>query len=180
MADDTTNKLQINLNPEPKQGKSEAKQQQQQKKQQKSSNRPAAFRAPRPKRTEPGKRRSTLEQLLHNVSERKGEGKRSINQEELEKHDTPEDAWCSIAGHVFDLTKMIKGEKRHPGGVKILEKYAGKEATTQFQMFHYPRGTAVKWASSDEFYIGPLEKEKGSASSGGFLSALNPLGMLFK
>uniref|UniRef100_A0A7S4E0X2 Cytochrome b5 heme-binding domain-containing protein n=1 Tax=Lotharella globosa TaxID=91324 RepID=A0A7S4E0X2_9EUKA len=50
-----------------------------------------------------------------------------------------QDAWCSVAGHVLNLTSLIKGEKRHPGGVKILEKFAGKDATSQFQMFHYPR-----------------------------------------
>mmetsp|Transcript_3044 Transcript_3044/g.4405 ORF Transcript_3044/g.4405 Transcript_3044/m.4405 type:complete len:196 (-) Transcript_3044:327-914(-) len=145
---------------------------------------PRAPRAPRALQRQQanGVRRSTIEQLLHNISERKEEA-RVITKAELEKHNKEEDAWCVVAGHVLDLTKMISGEKRHPGGKKILIKFAGQEATQQFQMFHYPRGTAVKWASKG-MYVGVLEghekgKPKSYNTSGGFLSAIsNPLASL--
>eukprot|EP00954_Amorphochlora_amoebiformis_P024623 1367615-Amorphochlora_amoeboformis.AAC.1 len=62
--------------------------------------------------------------------------------------------------------------------VQILEKFAGKDATTQFQMFHYPRGTAVKWGS-ESMYVGPLDEgeKKANGSAGGLLGVfnLNPL-----
>lgn len=79
-----------------------------------------------------------------------------------------------MRGHVFDLTELIEGKRRHPGGVEILKKFAGKDATHQFQMFHYPRGTAVKWASKD-MYIGKLEKDPNEKKSS---LLANPLGFV--
>uniref|UniRef100_A0A7S3ZG90 Cytochrome b5 heme-binding domain-containing protein n=1 Tax=Lotharella globosa TaxID=91324 RepID=A0A7S3ZG90_9EUKA len=130
-------------------------------------------RAPRHPRAhrEPGKPKGTLAVLLENIKERKDPPK-VITEKELQAHTKTEDAWCSVAGHVLNLTSLIKGEKRHPGGVKILEKFAGKDATSQFQMFHYPRGTAVKWASS-EMYVGVLAGQ-GDKDAASFLVPKNP------
>mmetsp|Transcript_15771 Transcript_15771/g.23759 ORF Transcript_15771/g.23759 Transcript_15771/m.23759 type:complete len:213 (+) Transcript_15771:31-669(+) len=133
-----------------------------------------APRAPRRRRQKGGPKRSSLEQLIHNVNKRKGERK-TVTRAEVEKHVTDDSAWCIIDGHVFDMSPMIKGEKRHPGGTKILQKFAGQNATKQFQMFHYPRGTAVKWGASDLFYIGALEGAAEAKAARPFLDPFNPL-----
>eukprot|EP00466_Bigelowiella_natans_P019034 jgi/Bigna1/85599/estExt_fgenesh1_pg.C_50034 len=143
----------------------------------KDSSRP--FRAPRATRRQRGDgvKRSSLQQLVHNIAQRK-EKLDPITVEEVEKHSTAEDAWCIVAGHVLNLNPLIEGKKRHPGGTKILEKIAGKDATSQFRMFHYPHGAAVRWAS-EEMYVGPLKTDnKSGGGTGGFLSTINPLSML--
>ncbi len=50
-----------------------------------------------------------------------------ITPEELGRHNTAEDLWLAIDGHVYDLTKFAK---LHPGGRVVLLPYAGKDATT--------------------------------------------------
>lgn len=47
---------------------------------------------------------------------------------EVAKHKTKSDAWISINGHVYDITKWIP---KHPGG-SIIMKGVGKDATELF------------------------------------------------
>lgn len=49
--------------------------------------------------------------------------------EEISKHNTVESLWIIIDDHVFDVTKYAK---KHPGGSRILLKYAGKDCTKEF------------------------------------------------
>lgn len=42
---------------------------------------------------------------------------RKITWEELEKHNTPDDAWIGLNGNVYDVTKWTKF---HPGGADFL------------------------------------------------------------
>lgn len=84
---------------------------------------------------------------------------RVVTREELERHDGRDDAvgsrWVALCGYVYDLEAFFDGSSKHPGGSKILMKHLGKDATSIFMNFHYPRGTAVKMAPG--MLVGVLE-----------------------
>ena len=46
-----------------------------------------------------------------------------------------DDIWVIIHGKVYDLTNFLP---EHPGGQKIILKYAGKDATNSFDPIHPP------------------------------------------
>jgi L-lactate dehydrogenase (cytochrome) len=46
-----------------------------------------------------------------------------------------DDIWVIIHGKVYDLTQFLP---EHPGGQKIIMKYAGKDATSAFEPIHPP------------------------------------------
>ena len=48
-------------------------------------------------------------------------------------HDTADDCWLVIQGHVYDITPFLRS---HPGGVPILLPYAGRDATRIFHELH--------------------------------------------
>ncbi|KAI9475878.1 MAG: FMN-dependent dehydrogenase-domain-containing protein [Benjaminiella poitrasii] len=58
-----------------------------------------------------------------------------ISPEEVAKHKTKDDVWVIIHGKVYDLTQFLP---EHPGGQKIIMKYAGKDATSAFDPIHPP------------------------------------------
>lgn len=45
---------------------------------------------------------------------------------EVSKHDNVKDLWLIIHGKAYDMTDFAPD---HPGGIKIVLKYAGKDAT---------------------------------------------------
>lgn len=49
--------------------------------------------------------------------------------EEISKHNSIMDCWIIIDGYVFNVTGYAKS---HPGGIKILLQYAGKDGTKAF------------------------------------------------
>ena len=59
---------------------------------------------------------------------------KSITIQELKKHNTPNDLWMAVDGNVYNLTDF---RLVHPGGSHLIEKNAGKDATTLFHMFHH-------------------------------------------
>ncbi|KAI8875301.1 hypothetical protein K501DRAFT_261360 [Backusella circina FSU 941] len=56
-----------------------------------------------------------------------------LSLQEIEKHNTRTDLWVIIHGKVYDLTEFLP---EHPGGAKIIMKYAGKDATKAFDPIH--------------------------------------------
>lgn len=57
-----------------------------------------------------------------------------IDEEELARHNTPEDCWTVINGKVFSLSSYMDF---HPGGAKILmDKSAGQDSTVLFNRYH--------------------------------------------
>ena len=60
-------------------------------------------------------------------------GAPAIDWEEVAKHNTKEDCWTVLHGHVWDLTSFLE---EHPGGANIIMKYAGFDATKAFQPMH--------------------------------------------
>lgn len=75
-----------------------------------------------------------------------------VTVEEVQKHTTLEEGvWVVINGKVYDLTEFMA---RHPGGPKIIMKYAGKDALAIFNKFHAPN--FVEKYLNPEDCLGPL------------------------
>ncbi|CAO3627328.1 unnamed protein product [Cunninghamella blakesleeana] len=60
---------------------------------------------------------------------------RSISSQEVSKHNKKDDLWIVIHEKVYDLTSFLP---EHPGGQKIILKYAGQDATEAFDPIHPP------------------------------------------
>lgn len=63
--------------------------------------------------------------------------------EEVNKHNQKADCWIVVHGKVINVTHFIND---HPGGALSILTYAGKDATTEFDMVH-PAGALDKYAS---------------------------------
>lgn len=75
------------------------------------------------------------------------DSKKYITNEELSKHNKPEDLWISIQGKVYNVTDWAKV---HPGGDVPLLNLAGQDVTDAFIAYH--PGTA--WRYLDKFFTG--------------------------
>ncbi|KAI9276428.1 FMN-dependent dehydrogenase-domain-containing protein [Sporodiniella umbellata] len=60
---------------------------------------------------------------------------KTLSIDEVQQHNHKDDVWVIIHGKVYDLTKFLP---EHPGGQKIILKYAGKDATKAFEPIHPP------------------------------------------
>jgi L-lactate dehydrogenase (cytochrome) len=60
---------------------------------------------------------------------------KKLSGDEVSKHDTRESCWVIIHGKAYDVTEFLP---EHPGGPKIILKYAGKDATEEFDPIHPP------------------------------------------
>jgi L-lactate dehydrogenase (cytochrome) len=58
-----------------------------------------------------------------------------LNGAEVAKHNSRESCWVIIHGRAYDVTEFLP---EHPGGPKIILKYAGKDATEEFDPIHPP------------------------------------------
>lgn len=74
-----------------------------------------------------------------------------LTPEEVSKHNTKDSLWIVINGQVYDLTNFLPN---HPGGQKVLLKFAGKDATKIFVPIHPP--DALTKFLPDECHLGPL------------------------
>jgi L-lactate dehydrogenase (cytochrome) len=54
---------------------------------------------------------------------------------EVAKHNSKASCWVIIHGKAYDVTEFLP---EHPGGQKIILKYAGKDATEEFEPIHPP------------------------------------------
>ncbi|KAF2771525.1 hypothetical protein EJ03DRAFT_388274 [Teratosphaeria nubilosa] len=55
--------------------------------------------------------------------------------EEIAKHNSRESCWVIIHGKAYDVTEFLP---EHPGGPKIILKYAGRDATEEYKPIHPP------------------------------------------
>jgi alkylation response protein AidB-like acyl-CoA dehydrogenase len=90
-----------------------------------------------------------------------------VTPEDVEKHNTEKDCWMSILGKVYDVTPFLS---EHPGGKKILLKFAGKDATKEFSQFHQVNAVIQKYGS--RLQVAVLEDTKPSQTSYSFDSTL--------
>ncbi|KAK8169678.1 FMN-dependent dehydrogenase-domain-containing protein [Phyllosticta citrichinensis] len=65
---------------------------------------------------------------------------------DVAKHDSRESCWVIVHGRAYDVTEFLP---EHPGGPKIILKYAGKDATEEFEPIH-PPDTLDKYLSKDK------------------------------
>lgn len=65
--------------------------------------------------------------------------------EEVAAHNTKDDCWVIIHGKAYDVTDFLQ---EHPGGLAIILKYAGKDATKAFDPIH-PGDTLTKYLKKD-------------------------------
>ncbi|RCK63428.1 Cytochrome b2, mitochondrial [Candida viswanathii] len=78
-----------------------------------------------------------------------------LSWEEVAKHNNKDDCWVVIHGKAYDLSGFLD---EHPGGLGIILKYAGKDATKAFDPIH-PGDTLSKYLSPD-LHKGEVEKKK--------------------
>jgi len=58
---------------------------------------------------------------------------KTVSEEELQKHNTPEDCWVAIHGDVYDLTEFAN---EHPAGALSITNLAGIDGTEAFAAVH--------------------------------------------
>ncbi|KAI1766217.1 FMN-dependent dehydrogenase-domain-containing protein [Hypoxylon sp. FL1150] len=71
---------------------------------------------------------------------------------EVAKHDGKESCWVVIHGKAYDVTEFLP---EHPGGMGIILKYAGKDATEEFEPIH-PPDTLDKYLDKSK-HLGPVD-----------------------
>ncbi|CAN6625637.1 L-lactate dehydrogenase (cytochrome) [Trichomonascus vanleenenianus] len=64
-----------------------------------------------------------------------------VDIKEVNKHNSKESCWVVVHGKAYDVTEFLP---EHPGGQKIILKYAGKDATKEFDPIH-PRDVLDKY-----------------------------------
>ncbi|KAI9301928.1 FMN-dependent dehydrogenase-domain-containing protein [Cunninghamella echinulata] len=79
---------------------------------------------------------------------------KTISPQEVAKHNKKDDLWVILHGKIYDLTKFLP---EHPGGQKIILKYAGKDATKAFDPIHPP--DIISRFLSPEVCIGSVDQE---------------------
>jgi L-lactate dehydrogenase (cytochrome) len=55
--------------------------------------------------------------------------------EQVAEHNSNDSCWVIVHGRAYDVTEFLP---EHPGGSKIILKYAGKDATEEFDPIHPP------------------------------------------
>ena len=80
--------------------------------------------------------------------------KKVFTMEEVKKHDKESDCWIVVNGEVIDATSFLN---KHPGGKQVLLLWAGKDASTEFNMFH-KKDAIMKYAP--EIILGNIIQTK--------------------
>ncbi|KII95635.1 hypothetical protein PLICRDRAFT_34557 [Plicaturopsis crispa FD-325 SS-3] len=68
------------------------------------------------------------------------------------EHNSRESCWIIVHGNVYDVTEFLDD---HPGGSKIILKYAGKDATREYDPIHPP--DAITTNLPPEKHLGPVD-----------------------
>lgn len=77
--------------------------------------------------------------------------KKTFTMEEVMKHNTEADCWIVVNNEVINVTPFLH---KHPGGKQVLLLWAGKDASTEFNMFH-KKDAIMKYAP--EIILGTLK-----------------------
>lgn len=71
---------------------------------------------------------------------------------DVAEHNSAESCWVIVHGKAYDVTEFLP---EHPGGMKIILKYAGKDATDEFDPIH-PPDTLDKFLDKSK-HLGPVD-----------------------
>ncbi|KAJ7727840.1 FMN-dependent dehydrogenase-domain-containing protein [Mycena maculata] len=71
--------------------------------------------------------------------------------EQVSQHSSPASCWVILKNNVYDVTDFLQ---EHPGGAKIILKYAGRDATSAYEPIHPPDALEKNLPSSK--HLGPL------------------------
>ncbi|KAJ7706039.1 FMN-dependent dehydrogenase-domain-containing protein [Mycena rosella] len=71
--------------------------------------------------------------------------------EQVAEHNSPASCWVIIKSGVYDVTDFLQ---EHPGGAKIILKYAGRDATSAYEPIHPPDALEKNLPPSK--HLGPL------------------------
>ncbi|KAF9061806.1 FMN-dependent dehydrogenase-domain-containing protein [Rhodocollybia butyracea] len=77
-----------------------------------------------------------------------------LSGKEVAQHNTRESCWIIVHGKVYDVTEFLDD---HPGGSRIILKYAGKDATQEYDPIHPP--DAITSNLPIEKHLGPVEPD---------------------
>ncbi|KAI5852896.1 FMN-dependent dehydrogenase-domain-containing protein [Morchella snyderi] len=72
--------------------------------------------------------------------------------QDVAKHNNKDSCWVIVHGKAYDVTEFLP---EHPGGSKIILKYAGKDATEEFDPIH-PPDTLDKYLDKSK-HLGPVD-----------------------
>lgn len=95
----------------------------------------------------------------------------TFTKDQVASHNKADSLWVIIDEDVYDLTKF---QDEHPGGKKILQRVAGKDASKQFWKYHN-EGILKKYKA--QLQIGSLDskkKEDAASSSASASSSSTP------
>ncbi|TFK44932.1 FMN-dependent dehydrogenase-domain-containing protein [Crucibulum laeve] len=81
-------------------------------------------------------------------------GDKRISGKEVAQHNSRESCWIVVHGNVYDVTEFLD---EHPGGSKIILKYAGKDATQEYDPIHPP--DAITTNLPPQKHLGPVEPD---------------------
>ncbi|KAM3515214.1 hypothetical protein MY11210_001107 [Beauveria gryllotalpidicola] len=76
----------------------------------------------------------------------------SLKGGDVAQHNSADSCWVIVHGKAYDVTEFLP---EHPGGSKIILKYAGKDATEEFDPIH-PRDTLDKYLDHSK-HLGPVD-----------------------
>ncbi|TFL07022.1 FMN-dependent dehydrogenase-domain-containing protein [Pterulicium gracile] len=77
-----------------------------------------------------------------------------LSGKEVATHNTRESCWIIVHGKVYDVTDFLDD---HPGGAKIILKYAGKDATQEYDPIHPPN--AITDNLAPEKHLGDVQAD---------------------
>ncbi|KAK4939158.1 hypothetical protein LTR66_015032, partial [Elasticomyces elasticus] len=83
---------------------------------------------------------------------------KSFSTSDVASHNKPTDLYIIVDKDVYDLTKF---QDEHPGGKKIIQRVAGKDASKQFWKYHN-EGILKKYKS--KLQVGSIGSEQKSAA----------------
>ena len=78
--------------------------------------------------------------------------------EEIQKHNTEQDAWIVVKDRVYDCTEYLE---LHPGGIDSIILNAGADSTEDFVAIHSIKATKML----EKYYIGDLDKSSVKAAA---------------
>ncbi|KAI9807933.1 MAG: hypothetical protein M1825_005239 [Sarcosagium campestre] len=82
----------------------------------------------------------------------------SFSQADVSSHNKPDSLWVVVDEDVYDLTSF---QDEHPGGKKILQRVAGKDASKQFWKYH---NESILKKYKSKLLLGSLDTKKKEAA----------------